>query len=67
MLGNYFACGSECRFVLNGMHNTNTTSLAVLGTIPGFESQTVEILGDTILGNDIWFGDQVFVMGGVTI
>ncbi|MDE3271249.1 hypothetical protein [Pseudoalteromonas sp. G4] len=67
VLGNYFACGSECRFVLNGMHNTNTPSLAVLGTIPGFESQPVEILGDTILGNDIWFGDQVFVMGGVTI
>jgi len=67
IIGNYFAGGWNTKFVLNGMHNTNTPSQSVLGTIPGMKSQPVENLGDTILHHDIWFGDEVFVMGGVKI
>lgn len=67
IIGNYFAGGWNTRFVLNGMHNTNTPCQSVLGTIPGLKSQPIETLSDTVLDHDIWFGDEVFVMGGVHV
>jgi len=66
-IGNYFSGGWNTKFILNGMHNMNTPSQVVLGTIPGMQSQPVEDLGNITLKHDVWFGDEVVVMGGVTI
>lgn len=67
IIGNYFSGGWKARFVLNSMHNIDTPSSCILQTVPGMVSKPVENLGHIIIEHDVWFGDEVFVMGGVRI
>lgn len=65
-IGRYVSIGQRVRFVLNGTHNIHTPTSYMLG-IQGATSANISQLGDTVVENDVWIGDEAMVMGGVTI
>ncbi len=66
VIGRHVRGGLRLRFLLNGQHETRTMGMSMFG------GGQVRIApppqhGDTVLRNDIWIGDEVLVLGGVTI
>lgn len=67
IIGNYCAIGENLRVVASN-HNYNLPAVLVslyldkFGKYPGYISK-----GPVTIGSDIWFGDDVIVLGGVTV
>ncbi|TAL09574.1 MAG: acetyltransferase [Nitrospirae bacterium] len=65
-IGRFVSIGQRCRFILNGQHPEEYVSTSFL-SIWGMQQPPVKMLGNTILENDIWMGDEVMVLGGARI
>ena len=67
-IGRFVAAGERVRFVLNAQHSINSIAMfnmACLG--PGFRDAPIGQYGDTVLGNDLWIGDEAMFLGGCHI
>ncbi len=67
-VGRFVAGGARLRFVLNGQHDMRTIStymFSVQGN--GLKSVLPPQLGDTVIRNDVWIGDEAMVLGGAVI
>jgi len=62
-MGNYVAGGRNISIILNGMHNMNVIGMY----IDNFPALPARLLGDTVIENDIWIGDDTMILGGSTI
>src|SRR4051812_35874915 len=74
IIGRYCAIASGVRFLLPGAnHADRGPSTFPFGIFGGPWSHTMDLVmgapsrGDTVVGNDVWFGYQALVMPGVTI
>jgi acetyltransferase-like isoleucine patch superfamily enzyme len=65
-VGRYVAMGENIRFVLNGLHPTETISI-FLFNIFGLPNAEVGNLGDLVIKNDVWIGDEAMILGGARI
>ena len=65
-VGRYVSGGENIRFILNGVHNMDTITTYMIQLL-GLPGKPAPDLGNTILKNDIWIGDEAMIMGGVTI
>ena len=74
IIGKFCAIGKGVEFVMNGdnlrMNSVTTYSFNIMGG--GWEQFTpamedLPLKGDTVVGNDVWFGQNVTVMPGVHI
>ncbi len=72
VIGKFCAIAAETKFIMTGDHK-----LDAISTFPfpifqhGWESvyaiQDLPVKGDLIVGNDVWFGYNCLIKGGVTI
>ena len=74
IIGKYCALGTGVRFIMNGAnHRMDGPSTFPFPTIGGSWSEHLDLLsglpnkGDTVVGNDVWFGYGAFVLPGVRI
>lgn len=65
-IGRYVQGGWNLRFILNGAHNMKTITTHTLN-FAGLPKNTGEIFGETVLGSDIWIGDEAMIMSEVTV
>ena len=74
IIGKFCAIGKSIEFVMNGanhrMNSVTTYPFNIMGG--GWEQFTpamedLPLKGDTVVGNDVWFGQNVTVMPGVHI
>lgn len=74
IIGKFCALGKGIEFIMNGanhrMNSVTTYPFNIFGN--GWEKATpnlddLPLKGDTIIGNDVWFGQNVTVMPGVHI
>lgn len=74
IIGKFCALGKGIEFIMNGanhrMNSVTTYPFNIFGN--GWEKATPDLddlplKGDTIIGNDVWFGQNVTVMPGVHI
>ena len=74
IIGKFCAIGKDVEFVMNGanhrMNSVTTYPFNIMGG--GWEQFTpamedLPLKGDTVVGNDVWFGQNVTVMPGVHI
>ncbi len=66
-IGRYMSCGHRLSIIMGGGHPMNTISTSGLGHIPGMEWAAAEMYGDFVIHNDVWIGDNVLMLGGVTV
>jgi acetyltransferase-like isoleucine patch superfamily enzyme len=67
-VGRYVAGGARLRFILNGQHETRTISTYMFNAIGlGIQHAPAPQYGDTVIGNDVWIGDEAMVLGGAVI
>lgn len=71
IIGKFCAIAAETRFLLGGNHKLDAISTYPFPVFPGWE-KTYDIFdlpakGDIIVGNDVWFGYNSLIRGGVTI
>jgi len=62
-LGNFVAGGRNLSLILNGMHNINYMGMY----IDNFPALPAPHLGDMVIENDVWIGDETMILGGSTI
>ncbi|MFE1382504.1 CatB-related O-acetyltransferase [Streptomyces sp. NPDC058740] len=74
VIGRYCALGTGTRFIMNGAnHRTDGPSTFPFPTMGGSWADHFDLItdlpgrGDTIVGNDVWFGHGATVMPGVRI
>ncbi|MDY8109240.1 CatB-related O-acetyltransferase [Fulvimarina sp. 2208YS6-2-32] len=75
VIGKFCAIGSGVRFVMNGANHAMTGfstypfNIFGKGWEDGFDPSTIEagLKGDTIIGNDVWIGENSVVMPGVSV
>ncbi|KJY26019.1 CatB-related O-acetyltransferase [Streptomyces sp. NRRL S-495] len=74
VIGKYCALGTGVRFIMNGAnHRTDGPSTFPFPIMGGSWAASFDLLtdlpnrGDTVVGNDVWFGNGVTVMPGVRI
>ncbi|MGC4992543.1 CatB-related O-acetyltransferase [Nocardia salmonicida] len=74
IIGKFCALGTGTRFIMNGAnHRMDGPSTFPFPTMGGSWSNHFDLLtglpvrGDTVVGNDVWFGNGVTVMPGVRI
>lgn len=75
VIGKYCAIAAETRFLMAGAEHPTMGVSTFPFTMFGGEwtEQTLDLVtgmpsrGDTVVGNDVWFGYQAIVMPGVTI
>lgn len=74
IIGKFCAIGKGIEFIMNGanhrMNSVTTYPFNIMGN--GWEISTpslcdLPIKGDTVIGNDVWFGQNVTVMPGIHI
>lgn len=74
IIGKFCAIGSGIEFIMNGanhrMCSVSTYPFNIMGggwenSVPSLED--LPIKGDTVVGNDVWFGQNVTVLPGVHI
>jgi virginiamycin A acetyltransferase len=64
-IGRFVSGGTNLRFVLNGQHETNTMCMYMLKFAGmGIADPVTPQLGDTVLKNDLWIGDEAMILGG---
>ncbi|MET0331032.1 MAG: CatB-related O-acetyltransferase [Dyella sp.] len=66
VIGRYVSSGLRVRFLLNGQHEIRTISSKMLDAF-GMAQRPPPQYGDTVVGNDVWIGDEIMVLGGSTI
>lgn len=65
VIGHYVSGGQGVRFLLNGQHETRTISTAMFGSFgAGLVHPPAPQYGDTVVGNDVWIGDEAMFLGG---
>ena len=67
-IGRFVAVGLHVKFLLNGQHETDTISsymFSVFGA--GLTNAPPPQYGDTVIGNDVWVGDDALFLGGCHI
>jgi virginiamycin A acetyltransferase len=75
VIGKFCAIAADTRFIMNGanhdMRGFSTYPFGILGQDwrAAWDDGSVEagFRGDTVVGNDVWFGTEAMVMPGVTI
>ncbi|MBN9069774.1 MAG: CatB-related O-acetyltransferase [Rhizobiales bacterium] len=75
VIGKFCAIAADTRFIMNGanhdMRGFSTYPFGILGgdARAAWDDGSVEagFRGDTIVGNDVWFGTEAMVLPGVTI
>ncbi|CAM3190829.1 CatB-related O-acetyltransferase [Stackebrandtia soli] len=75
VIGKYCAIATDTRFIMAGANHPNIGVSTFPFTIFGGEwaERTMDIMrdiatrGDTVVGNDVWFGYRTLIMPGVTI
>jgi virginiamycin A acetyltransferase len=75
VIGRFCAIAADTRFIMNGanhdMRGFSTYPFGILGgdARAAWDDGSVEagFRGDTIVGNDVWFGTEAMVLPGVTI
>ncbi len=74
IIGKFCALGKGIEFIMNGAnHRMNSVTTYPFNIMAGgWEKSTpmlsdLPIKGDTIIGNDVWFGQNVTVMPGVKV
>lgn len=65
-IGRFVSIGQRCRFILSGQHPADCIS-TTMWSFWGMQQPPGRLIGDTILENDIWMGDEVMVLGGARI
>jgi virginiamycin A acetyltransferase len=75
VIGRFCAIAADTRFIMNGanhdMRGFSTYPFGILGQDwrAAWDDGSVEagFRGDTVVGNDVWFGTEAMVLPGVTI
>ncbi|NUS91559.1 MAG: CatB-related O-acetyltransferase [Nocardia sp.] len=74
IIGKFCALATGVRFIMNGAnHRMDGPSTFPFPTMGGAWSRHIDLLtdlpnrGDTVVGNDVWFGNGVTVLPGVRI
>ena len=75
VIGKFCAIAADTRFIMNGanhdMRGFSTYPFGILGQDwrAAWDDGSVEagFRGDTVVGNDVWFGTEAMVLPGVTI
>ncbi|MBU3155810.1 Vat family streptogramin A O-acetyltransferase [Clostridium estertheticum] len=76
IIGKFCAIAHGIEFVMNGanhqMCSVTTYPFYIMGngwekTTPIFDDLPIKVKGDTIIGNDVWIGQNVVVMPGIHI
>lgn len=64
-IGRHVRGGLRLRFLLNGQHETRTMAMSMFSGL--IRVPPAPQYGDTTVRNDVWIGDEVMVLGGVTV
>lgn len=72
IIGKFCAIAAETRFIMTGDHKLDAISTYPFpifghGWETAFDIFNLPVKGDIIVGNDVWFGYDSLVKGGVTI
>ncbi|MDB6082078.1 MAG: vatB [Chlamydiia bacterium] len=72
VIGKFCAIAAETRFIMTGDHKLDAISTYPFpifqhGWESAFSIQELPAKGDIIVGNDVWFGYDSFIKGGVII
>ena len=73
IIGKFCQIGHKVEFIMNGAnHQMNSVSTYPFYIFKGWEQESPEMKdlpfkGDTVVGNDVWFGQNVTVLPGVHI
>ncbi len=68
VIGKNVAGGLRLRFLLNGQHEIRTMSMTMFsGYGTGIANPAAPQYGDTVVGNDVWIGDEALFLGGSVI
>lgn len=64
-IGKFVAGGLRLKFLLNGQHEMDTISTCMFsGFGTGLTNVPPPQYGDTVIGHDVWIGDEVMFLGG---
>ena len=73
IIGKFCQIGSGVEFMMNGAnHQMNSVSTYPFFTMPGFGAKSpkatdLPLKGDTVVGNDVWIGQNAVILPGVHI
>ncbi len=73
IIGKFCQIGADVEFVMNGAnHQMNAVSTFPFYTLKGWnmdppKMQDLPIKGNTVIGNDVWIGQNAVILPGVTI
>lgn len=72
VIGKFCAIAAETRFIMTGDHKLDAISTFPFpifqhGWETAFDIFDLPVKGDIIVGNDVWFGYDALIKGGVTI
>lgn len=72
IIGKFCAIAAETRFIMTGDHKLDAIStypfpIFTNGWESAFNVYDLPVKGDIVVGNDVWFGYDSLIMGGVTI
>jgi acetyltransferase-like isoleucine patch superfamily enzyme len=67
-VGRYVAGGLRLQFLLNGQHDMRTLSTCMFSAVAdGMRNAPPPQYGDSIIGHDVWLGDEVMMLGGGSV
>jgi acetyltransferase-like isoleucine patch superfamily enzyme len=67
-IGRYVAGGLRLKFILNGQHDMESISIAMLSFFAdGLKNTPVPQYQDTVIKNDVWIGDEAMFLGGSVV
>lgn len=67
-IGKYVAGGLRLKFLLNGQHEMDSISICMFSAFgTGLKNLPPPQYPDTIIGNDVWIGDEAMFLGGSRI
>lgn len=72
VIGKFCAIAAETRFIMTGDHKLDAIStypfpIFLHGWESAYNISDLPVKGDIIVGNDVWFGYDTLIKGGVTI
>ena len=72
IIGKFCALAAETRFIMTGNHKLDAIStypfpIFQQGWESAFNVMDLPVKGDIVVGNDVWFGYDSLIMGGVKI
>lgn len=67
-IGRYVNAGANTKFMLAGFHETRTISTCEFATYDNtMKHVNQRFYEETVIGNDVWFGDDCLIMAGANI